>query len=179
MHFLGKQMDGVGYGSATLLQRIGFDRAKHLFHNGIDISLMRCAGAHFGLQVYAVGEERKTEGVALAHKEFHQQGSCIDRKGQFVGIVEIAMPFGREIHRGRLVDQHLAPEVGFFFKTFDKKLVGTSVKFPIDVARRLASVVEPMLGKFDRKSMKGTFVESRYESFDDLFCKEIQRLIFL
>lgn len=36
-----------------------------------------------------------------------------------------------------------------------------------------------MFGKFDRKTVERAFVESCYESFDDLLGEEIERLIFL
>ena len=78
-----------------------------------------------------------------------------------------------------MVNQQLAAQVGLLLKAFDEELVGAPIELPVNVFCRLAAVVESMLCKFYRETMKRAFVEARNEAFHNLSGKEIQRLIFL
>src|SRR5574344_352792 len=140
---------------------------------------MHRAGADVGLEVYLVGKEGEAEGIALPHQELHQQRSGIGCKSDFVGVGKIGMALHGVVHRRRLVYEQLAAKIGFFLKTLHKQLVGTAIELPIDVLGRFAYIVKAMLGKFDRKPVKRTFMQPRNITLNYLVCKEVEGFIFL
>lgn len=131
------------------------------------------------MKVDLVADKGEAEGVALAHKEFDEDGSGIDGEGELVGLLETAMAFEREQHGTAVVDDDMATEVGLFGKAFDKEFVGTAIELPVDVFGRLAGVVEPMFGKLDREAVKRALVETGNKALDNLTGEEIQRFVFL
>jgi len=50
-----------------------------------------------------------------------------------------------------------------------KKAIGAGEQFPVDVLGRFTGVVKPVLGKFNRETMKRTSVQTGYKAFDYLF----------
>ena len=78
-----------------------------------------------------------------------------------------------------MIDDELATKIGLFLKAFEKELVGTAIEFPVDIAGRLANGILAVLGKFNRKAMKWTSMQADEETFHNLACKEVQRLVFL
>lgn len=177
-HFFGKQVYGFGYIAATQLDIFAFDRPNELFEQRFEIALVDRAGAHFGLEFDGIGKKGNAESIALTQKQFDDESCAVDREGELVGLIENPVTFERKIHRRRLVYQNLAAEVCFLLEPLDKQLVGACIELPVDIARRFAGIVEPMLGKLDRKTVKGALVEPRNKSLYHLLGKEIQGFIF-
>ena len=96
--------------------------------------------------------------MALAAHQLHQRGGGIDGEKEFVGMPEVnLLPHG-EAHARALVDDQLATQVGLLLVTLHEEFLRAAIEFPIDMADRLASIVEAMLGKLNRKTMEGTLV---------------------
>ena len=72
-----------------------------------------------------------------------------------------------------MVDKQLATQVGLLLKTLYEELVGTTIELPVDILRRLAAIIQSMLGKFYRETMERAFVQTRDESLYNLPSKEI------
>jgi hypothetical protein len=64
--------------------------------------------------------------------------------------------------------------VGFFLKLFYKKLIGTGKQFPVDIFYRFAVIVQPVLGKLNRKAMKRTLVQAGYKTLNNLPGKQFK-----
>ena len=67
------------------------------------------------------------------------------------------LPHGKT-HARALVDDQLATQVGLLLVAFHEKLLGTAIEFPVDMADRLACVIQAMFGELNRKTVKGTLV---------------------
>src|SRR5690606_21895590 len=68
----------------------------------------------------------------------------------------------------------MATQVCFFFVALCIKLVRFSKKLPVYMFGAFAVIVNFMLRKFGRKTVKWTFMESRNKTFYHLFCKQFQ-----
>jgi hypothetical protein len=68
----------------------------------------------------------------------------------------------------------LTAKVGFFFVLLDKQPVGTGKQFPVEVFGRFAGIVEAVLCKFHRKTMKRTSVQAGDKPFDHLLRDEFE-----
>src|ERR1017187_4989277 len=110
------------------------------------------------MQFYFIRKNRKSNCIALFFQKVTESGSCVNREKKFIQITLLSPFFRRinrgKIHGGRIINYNLATKISFFFVTFYKKFIGAGKKFPINMARWLASVVNAMLGKLHRKSVK-------------------------
>ena len=120
-----------------------------LVEEGEEMLLMEAAGAAGGLEVDLMAEESEAEGVALTMEEFDEDGGGVDGKGEFVGVVDVAVVRGGEEHGAAVVDENLASEVGFLFELFDIQAVGSTIKMPVNVLCVFAGVVLAVVGEFD------------------------------
>lgn len=66
----------------------------------------------------------------------------------------------------------MAAQIGFFFKGFDKQLVGASIKFPVNMTNWLTGVVLPVLGELDGEPVHRALMETRDKAFYNLFCNK-------
>ena len=71
----------------------------------------------------------------------------------------------------------MAAQVGLFFVTFHKELVGFGIQLPVDVLGGLAGVVLPMFGKLYGEAVHRTFVDARDEALHHLFGHELQVVV--
>ena len=178
VHRLGQKVYILSDRGGAFLHLVGVDRLQQVLQERVDITLMHSVGAYLSLHVDLVGEEGESEGVALAQQQLYQCGGSIDGEGEFVGVLEVALPFDGEEHRRRVVDDQLAAEVGLLLEALHEELVGTTVELPVDIARRFAGIVQPMLGKLNRESVEGTLVQAGDETLHHLAGKEVERFIF-
>ena len=83
------------------------------------------------------------------------------------------LPHG-EAHARALVDDQLAAQVGLLFVALDEEFLRVAIEFPVDMADGFARVIEAMFGKLNRKTVEGTLMQTRDESFHDLTRQELQ-----
>lgn len=177
MQLFGNEVDGRGDRGLSLFLFVGIDRLQQIVKESQQVLLMDATGAARGLKVDLLAEEREAEGIALAVQQFYQNGSCVDAKGDFVGVVDIAMPFGGEEHGAALVYYEMAPQVGLFLELFNIEAVGTAIEVPVDVFRTLAGVVLAIVGEFDRETVERTFMPAGDETFHHLAGIKVQRFV--
>jgi hypothetical protein len=67
----------------------------------------------------------------------------------------------------------LCTQIGLFFISLHKKLVGLAIQLPIDMPRGFTWVVMPILGEFDTEPMIRTAMQSRDETFHHLTCNQV------
>jgi hypothetical protein len=68
----------------------------------------------------------------------------------------------------------LAAKIGFFFVLFHKQTIGSRKQFPVEVFGRFSGIVQTVLSKFDRKTVKRTSVQSGNKTFNHLFRDEFE-----
>ena len=91
---------------------------------------MGAVAATRSLLVDAVAYQRQAKGVALTVQHLEKHSGSIGRESQFVWVLNVSLSFEGEEHRGALVDQYLAAQVGLFFKLLDKQLVSAAIEVP-------------------------------------------------
>ena len=74
------------------------------------------------------------------------------------------------------VQKQVADEVCLFFVLLEVNLVGFSKHFPVNIAKVIAGGIFAMLSELDRKTMKGTAMQSSDIAFDDPSGTEFQPL---
>lgn len=158
---------------------VGTDGGKQLVEQRDEVVAMEGVGAAGSLMVVVVGEEGEAGGIVLAVEEVDKHSGCVGTESEFVWMGYIILPFDGEEHRGALVDEELAAEVGFFFKLLDIKAVGTAIEAPIDMGGAFAGVVLAIVGKFYRKAVQRTAVAARDKAFHGLPCEEVELAIAL
>lgn len=94
-------------------------------------------------------------------------------------MLQVAVVLDRQQHRAAVVYHQLASQISFLLKAFEEQLIRSAIQLPVDIACRFAHSILAMLRKFDRKTMKWTPMQADEETFHNLPCKEVQRLIFL
>ena len=177
VQLLGSQVDGAGHRRGSHRAVLGLERRQKPVEQAQQVALVCPIAAALRMQVDVLTEQRESKCVALTVQQLDEDGGGIHRKGHLVGLVGVALPFQREEHRGALVDQQLAAQVGLLFKLLYKKLVGATIEVPIDVARRFARVVLPVVGEFDRETMKRTLMLARDEAFHHLASIKVECFI--
>ncbi len=120
-----------------------------------------------GIQQDIVVEEGEAVGVALFAQGVHQHGGGLGGETELVEVlVLIGLLFvPGVVHRGRGIHHDLAAQVGFFLEPLDEQLVRAAVHFPVNVAGTFAGVVQPMLGKLDRKTVERAAVQADDKTF--------------
>src|ERR1019366_9818912 len=85
------------------------------------------------------------------------------RRGQILGILELAYRRAMIRHAAGRIDEQMGVEIGFFLMFLDVVAIGLAEGAPVDVANFVAGVILLMLGEFDAESLVGAFVYAAEE----------------
>jgi hypothetical protein len=73
-----------------------------------------------------------------------------------------------------MIDDDVAAQVGLLLVPLHKQLIGPPEQPPVDVLGGFALVVQAVLGKLNRKTVKRAFMQARDEPFHHLAGNEFQ-----
>ena len=122
----------------------------------------------FGIVFQVFAHKRESKSISLLVKKMAKAGCRIHGKRKLCRILEIRLSIIRKIHGGRGVQDQHTSQIRLCFILFDKEFIGLCEQLPIDMLGRFSRIIEPMLCKFDRKTMKRTFVQAGHKALNRL-----------
>ena len=142
------------------------------------------AAAGGRVQLQLIREDTETCRIALHFEQLHDRSCTMGRKRDFVQEIRLPFVVGRKMHRCGIVHHQLTAKIGLLLVAFSEQLIGSAVELPVDVTRWFTGIVNAVLGKLHRESVKGAFVKARNEplhhlSGDEFKLAELTEILLL